>query len=500
MASLRDVRDAIFPTARPGAPLDPEAAAREVSWVRVMKARVPAFDAVEPGDLAIVPSSSLAVVAPGAEGAAGLVEAFARARVPALLLVEAETDDAAFGALEAAAGRAHVVTFRIANAEPSQLERSIIGYLVNRRAELDHRAGELEGQLARLALLGRGLDVLVATIGSSFGRAVVIEGRRGDPLAVHVPAELPKAAAALSRYLVRPGQAPLRVEIPAPPGESGAGGRLVLLGEEPASEFERVAADRIAALLALELARDSAVRHARDEARRGDPLPKDGPPWVVLLARQALVEGPDDVTAREATRAELRLLASPRRLALRGTSESLELRMVASTGTDDPEGVLIADRLAGFLRRTVAVSRPFTEAGGRPAAEASARTTLEAAELLDEAPPVALAARLPAYLMLGNLHNLPDGLREARILLAPILVGRDETQRQRVATLRAVLESPGLNEAAARLGVHRNTVAYRAARLEQLGGWDLRDPDLALALTIAARIVQREQVSGANRD
>ena len=93
MASLRDVRDTIFPTARPNGPLDPEVALREISWVRVMKARVPAFDALEPGDLAIVPSSSLAMVAPGAEGAAGLVEAFGRARVPALLLVEVETDD-----------------------------------------------------------------------------------------------------------------------------------------------------------------------------------------------------------------------------------------------------------------------------------------------------------------------------------------------------------------------------------------------------------------------
>ncbi|HSS35683.1 MAG TPA: helix-turn-helix domain-containing protein, partial [Patescibacteria group bacterium] len=356
---------------------------------------------------------------------------------------------------------------------------------------------ELESQLARLALEGRGLDSLAAAIGAFLGRAVVIEGRRGDALAVHVPTELPEAAAAVSRYIARPGQAPLRVAIPAPPGESGAGGRLILLGEEPANEFERIAADRIAALLALELARDVAVRQARDDARRGDPLPKDGPPWIVLLARQTQDDDPDDVAAREATRAELRLLASPRRLVLRGTSESLELRMVAATASDDLDGRLIASRLAGFLQRTVAISRPFSEAGGRPAAEATARTTLEATELLDAPPRVALAARLPAYLMLGNLRNLPDGLRQARTLLAPILVGRAETQRQRVDTLRAVLESPGLNEAAARLGVHRNTVAYRAGRLEQLGGWDLRDPDLRLALMIAARLVQKEQTATA---
>jgi DNA-binding PucR family transcriptional regulator len=60
--------------------------------------------------------------------------------------------------------------------------------------------------------------------------------------------------------------------------------------------------------------------------------------------------------------------------------------------------------------------------------------------------------------------------------------------------LRAVLESDGLGAAAARLGVHRNTVAYRVRRLERAAGWDLADADLRLALQLAIRVVQREQI------
>jgi purine catabolism regulator len=101
--------------------------------------------------------------------------------------------------------------------------------------------------------------------------------------------------------------------------------------------------------------------------------------------------------------------------------------------------------------------------------------------------------RLPAYLLLGNLHHLPDAPQQAAALLAPILVGRPEVQRRRLDTLRVVLESPGPNEAAARLGVHRNTISYRSGRIERLAGWDLREPDLRLALLLAVRIVQREQ-------
>jgi hypothetical protein len=493
MASLRELHQAIFPTARPLTELDGERGDREVTWVRVLKPRVPAFEALDSGDLAIVPATSLAIVAPPSGDSADLVEAFERAPVPAVLLVEGDRGDGFLDTLEKATLAAGITAFRMARVDTIQLERSVIGYLVNRRAELDRRAADLEAQLARLALLGRGLDVLAAAIGSFFGRAVVIEGRRGDPLAINAPADIPTAAAAVSRYLARSGEAVLRIPIPAPAGEGGGGGRLVLLGDEPPAELEQVAAERLAGVLALELARDAEVRQARDEVRRGDPLPADGPPWVVLVARQQLAEGPDDIAAREETRAELRLLAPARRLTLRGTSESLELRFVAAATADDPGGLLIAGRIAEFLRRTVAVSRPFDEPGGRPAAEAAARSTLDAADSLDEPPRLARVERLPAYILLSNLRNLPDARRQARALLAPVMTGRPQVQHDRLATLRAVLDSDGLAAAAARLGVHRNTIAYRTRRLERLGDWDLADPDLRLALLLAIRIVQREQ-------
>ncbi len=493
MASLHDLQRAIFPTARPvgAAELSPERGRREVAWVRVLKSRVPAFDALESGDLAIIPGDALAVVAPGAAQIDELAAALARSRIPAVLLIEGETGNQALEALGVAAATAGLTVLNVGRLDPVALERSVIGFLVNRRAELDRRASELEAQLARLALLGRGLDVLVAAIGTFLGRAVVIEGRRGDPIAVHTPEDLPSTAAAVASYLGRPsGGAAMRIAIPAPPGERSPRGRLILLGEEPPSELERIAMDRVAALLGLELARVAAERQAGEGARRRDPLPADGPAWVVLLASQGSAGAPDDIAAREATRAEIRMLMSPRRLLLRGSSESLELRLVAAAPPDDPAALAIAERIAAFLGRTVAISRPFSEPGARPAAEAAARATLEAADLLVDSPRVVRAVRLPAYRLLGNIRNLPDGIRQARELLAPILVGGPERQRDRLETLRAVLGSASLGEAAIRLGVHRNTVAYRVSRLEALGDWDLSDPDLRFTLELAARLMQ----------
>ena len=321
MATLRDLHGALFPTARsvggpPGA-LDPERADRKVAWVRVLKARVPAFDALEPGDLAIIPASALEVVAPGGSQTHELAAALARAHVPAVLLIEGEGGSDALDALAAAAVELGLTVLRLGRIDPVGLERSVIGFLVNRQAELDRRAADLESRLARLALLGRGLDVLASTIGSFLGRVVVIEGRRGDPIAVHAPADLPGSAAAVAQYMARPESAALRVTIPAPTGETGPAGRLVLLGQESPSELERIASERIAAVLALELARDAAVRQVREEVRRDDPLPADGPPWVVLVASQGVADDPENTAIREETRAELRLFMSSRRLTLR---------------------------------------------------------------------------------------------------------------------------------------------------------------------------------------
>lgn len=497
MTTLGDLQRALFPTARPvgGAALTPDRAAREVAWVRVLKPRVPAFEALDASDLAIIAGPALAVVAPGQAQVEELALALAHARVPAVLLVEGDTGGEALQALGVALLSADLAALQLGRTDPVAVERSIIGFLVNRRAELDRRAADLEAQLARFALLGRGLDVQAATIAAFLGRAVVIEGRRGDPLAVHAPADVPSAAAAVARYLAQPsGGVALRIDIPAPADDPGAGGHLVLLGDAPDNELDRIAGERIAALLALELARDEAIEQAREESRRGDPLPGDGPPWVVLVAAQGALDDADDVAAREAVRSELRVLMPTRRLALRGTSQSLELRLVAAAPPDgDPLGLGAAERIAGLIERTVAVSRPFSDAGARPAAEAAARATLEAARLLPRPPRIARAARLPAYLLLGNVRNLPDGARQARELLAPILVGRPERQRERLDTLDAVLSSPSLAEAASRLGVHRNTVAYRIQRLEARGDWDLADPDLRVALLLAVRVMQNAQ-------
>jgi purine catabolism regulator len=506
MATLDELRAAVLPRARWIARSPAGSPARDLAWVRLMRARVPAFDALEPGDIAIVPAAALAVVAPDRDGVTSLVRGCVEAEIGGLVIVtDAGSGPGAFASLREIAAAAGLPALDAGAADPASIERSVIGFLVNHRAELERQATLLESRLEQVALAGGGPDGLAAVIAGFLGRAIAIEGRRGAALAVHAPPDVADAAAAVTAYHGRRRSAAARVALPIPGGEPDAVGALALLGDRPSTELERVATARIAGFVALELARDEALGRAIEGARR-QVLPADGPPWVVIVARQAPAD-PEEVIAaslpgndaarreadrREALRRELRSLAPARRLTLRGDAQSVELRIVAALDAADPDGVALARRIGGLLGRLVAVSSPFDAPGGRSAAEADARATLEAAEALGEPPAVARAGRLPAYRLLGNLHNLPDGARQARALLAPLLTGRPDVRRERLATLRAVLDQPGLAEAADALGVHRNTVAYRVRRIEEATGWRLADPDLRLPLALALRLVQDE--------
>lgn len=482
-----------------GAGRGPAAGDRSIAWVRVLRARVPAFDALDPGDLVIAPASSLAVVAPGERELVALVDALGAVPVSGVLLVESEATPTGSSALDAAAAAidaAGIPGLRLARTDPAALERSLVGFIVARGAEIERQASLLEAELRRRALEGGGISALVAIVSAFLGRALAVEARRGDPIVVHAPVEAASAAADAARYQARPsdrGATALRVPLPS---ASGADGAILVLGREPVTELARVTLPRVAGLLALELAREEAVRGAADRARRAEPMPAAGPPWVVVLARQREPGGEDDAPAtreaRETLRRAVRLLAPARRMNLRGDADSLEIRLVAA-GTAG-EADRLAERVRDALGRTIAVSNRFAAPADRAAAEAEARATLEAALALDRPPAIARADRLAVYRMLGALHKLPDGARLSAALLAPLLDARPDVRRERLQTLRAYLGHGGVGEAAAALGVHRNTVAYRLRRIEAATGWRLADSELRLPLAAALELVQEEQV------
>ena len=82
--------------------------------------------------------------------------------------------------------------------QQNNVAETLIGAVVNRRAELERQAVTLERQVAALALDGQGLDALIGALAAFIGRGVALEARGGASLAVVAPAGLPTSAAAAS--------------------------------------------------------------------------------------------------------------------------------------------------------------------------------------------------------------------------------------------------------------------------------------------------------------
>jgi len=524
MASLREIVNTLLPGAEQLTAAPEEALAQTVTWVRVMRARIPAFDGMDAGDLALIPLATLMTSATDAPARRELIEYLVDHRATGVILLTgsgaSSSERTAVGDLVNSATAMRLPCFELPNTEAAVLERTLIGAVVNRRAELERQAVALERQIAALALDGQGLDALIGALARFIGRAVALEARGGAVLAVVAPAGLPNSAAAakaVSGYLAKGRQPGQRIPLPAVPGapESELTGRdggmdieespladeggdrpgsIVLLGDELVSERERIACERVAPLLALEIVRVAAELPANAGRGEARTLPADGPPWVAIAARQPRPHETDV----PALRREIRLLAGPRRFMLRGSNESLEVRIIAVADAADPGAALVAAKVAKRLDRPVAISRPFTEPSARPAAEAEARDALESLErrlggrVGSGGKQVVRAELLGAHRLLGAVLSIPEARRHALTLLEPILVGTPGARRQRIATIRAVLDAPGSAEASSSLGVHRNTTAYRVRRIEELTGWDLREPDLRLALSIALRILDAD--------
>ena len=470
---------------------------RPIAWVRVLRARVPAFDALEPGDLVIASASALAVVAPGAAELRDLVAALAAVPVSGVLLVGHGAEPPADGASARGGRPGHprrADRRDRAGAERRRVHRRAAARSWSGRRRCSRRSsGAAPWRAAASA-------ALVATVSGFLGRALALEAGRGEPRSSSTrPRRRPRAAADAARYQAKAADERRRAARPAARRPPARRARSWCSAPSRSSELARVALPRVAGLLALELAREEAVRGAADRARRAEPMPSAGPPWVVLLARQREPGAEDDSDGgarRPRGGPPGASGCSPRRAGWRSAATPTASSSASSRPGGAEDVRRLAEQVGDRLGRTGRdLARRSPAAADRPGAEAEARSTLEAALALDD-PPRARPR--------GPARDLPDAGRAAqaarrpapgaRAVLEPLLDARPDVRRERLETLRALLAHGGVGEAAAALGVHRNTVAYRLRRIEAATGWRLADPELRLPLAVALGLVQDDQV------
>ncbi|MEU9998022.1 PucR family transcriptional regulator [Streptomyces sp. NPDC048370] len=306
------------------------------------------------------------------------------------------------------------------------------------------------------------------------------------------------------------------------PGTGSVRARLVLLAVDgPLSQVHRMAAERAAGILAVVLmqARQEEELAARG---RGDFLtdlaegritaedapaqarvlgfrPGDGPllPVVMRLASELSPSGNWALLAR-AVLEELSSVGVPVLLGVRPVEGRVPLLLGLRS---ESERTAVADRVAAALR--AGVERAGLErggghppvvvvgvAGGWAAASASLRhagETATAAQGLSDRPWYD-ARRLDIDLLLWRLREHPDLAAFVDRAIGP-LRDHDRTSRPPLLpTLETYLAHAGRKaETARELHLNRQTLYNRLARISELLGTDLDDPQTVLALSLALR-------------
>ncbi len=187
-----------------------------------------------------------------------------------------------------------------------------------------------------------------------------------------------------------------------------------------------------------------------------------------------------------------------------GAAERAPARVLAAPYAHGHLVLLVADgdQAEALLQRAAqahGAAGPLAIGPAVPPREA-ARSARRAAGLLDEvragvvqAAPVLRSDEHELPLILGAAPELVDGLIERR--LAPLLELTGARREQVIETLGAWLAEPHRPQAIAdRLGMHVGSIRYRLARLREMFGDELDDPDARFELQIALRaLTQRDR-------
>ncbi|MET9294580.1 PucR family transcriptional regulator [Streptomyces sp. NPDC003077] len=401
--------------------------------------------------------------------------------------------------------------------------------IVNGHYALLRRADDVLRRCTDVLLRGGGTPEVLRLLAAFTGNPLCLEAPDGSPLYAAGPdgdeTAAPGDADPLRAWEGLRGTG-LRVDVPGGGhGPEAVRARLVLLPVRgPLAPVHRIVAERAADLLAVVMlqSRQEEVLAARG---RGDFLADlaegritaadapgqarllgfragtgpAGPVLPVVMGLSSGLPGPGDwALLAQALREELTALGAPVLLGVR----PVEGRVPLLVGLRDAgQREAVADRVAEALHagfRRAAPPRPADRrpvvvvgaAGDWAAAGPGLRHAAEAAAAAQGLPdqPWHDARRLDIELLLWRMREHDDLAAFVTRAIGPLLT-HDQTARQPLLpTLEAYLARAGRKAETARdLNVNRQTLYDRLARIAQLLGTDLDDPQTVLGLRVALR-------------
>ncbi|MFD9883965.1 PucR family transcriptional regulator [Streptomyces alboflavus] len=404
--------------------------------------------------------------------------------------------------------------------------------IVNGHYALLRRAEEVHRRCTGALLAGGGIPQVLSVLAEFSGNPVFLETADGQLLyaagagsACADPLQVWEGLRGRPEDRAEPPAGAVLVDVPGGgPGAGAVRARLVLLAvESTLLPVHRIAAERAAGSLAVVLmqARQEEELAARG---RGDFLtdlaegritPEDAPAQarvlgfkpgsspllpVVMRIPDGLPTGGGWAVLARAVAEELASVGVPVLLGVRPVEGRVPLLLGLRA---EPERTTVADRVAAALRagveragmRRAGAQPPLVVvgvAGGWAAAASGLRHAAETATAAQGLPdrPWYDARRLDIDLLLWRLHQ-HDGTALAAFVDRAIGPLRDHDQRSKpplLPTLQTYLAHAGRKaETARELHLNRQTLYNRLARIGELLGTDLDDPQTVLALSLALR-------------
>ncbi|KHL00076.1 PucR family transcriptional regulator [Microbacterium mangrovi] len=396
-------------------------------------------------------------------------------------------DDAALRDALAGAG----VTAILGTRDPGILLRPMLDALLAVDAAAEDRRVMTAMRVLTLAARRGGVRGVVAELAHRLDGWVVLLDRHGEMIATSGAGSLhiKDAVASAQGSPVRIRHGALHVH-PVGPGED-ISARLVVAPRLDAVARGRELGSQAAALLDLLLrTNDTSVTERLGRAAMIDALLGGGPAAAALLREWGVHERTLTGFALEPRSGNV----DGERL-LKHWLEELGAPYVFATDHGVLHGFLRDDHVDPLAERVQAYPSPlFLGLGTSAAVQTLAGTADEARQALASAEVsgdrvVRYAAIPTVRLVLARL-----GTQDAASLTRVLDPLRDESGRhgELTNTLRVFLQGNGAwGTAATRLGVHRQTLASRIGRVEELTGLSLADPDDRAAAWLALRALDR---------
>ena len=501
---------------------------RRVTWATRMRARLPAFERVRGGELALLALSQLHRLD---ETLPHLLTSLQKEGVAAIAIATSSVESLEKETLSLA-DQLHLPLILLPVTAPlEEIEREVITFIVSFRGENERKATEISHQLMQLSVHGAGLQGICERLAQTCNKWVIVQDADQELRCQAAPSDsetqtLPSPLT--DENLLRKGLQRITVPIQI---RHEAVGYLSLIGNDTDFDYlERLILGQVTPILALEFARErdrNEVESRYSAEALMDVLQGNYQQTDEILTRARLLgydllvpqivaifeigqfepeypTGSFQAQWSKRIRDELQRIwptcwvsfEARRVLALLPTNESIgviesEFEKTISTRMDRVQARLQQGRIGNGNLPT------FTAGFGRVAKDVQqisqsyreAQQALEIGRRLFGEGKMHYFARLGIYRLLFHLYGhqeLSDFYLET---LGPLSVSDSRSNNALIETLECFFNCNGnLSETARTMHLHRNSLLYRLGRIEELLGRSLEDPELRLSLLIALKI------------